>query len=121
MQFPEWRIRPKLQVDSQVIIGGIQQHLAQGQETSQAIKNTVEHLDGQQACWYWHNQEQSLYLWRVMSPIYIRLGTSVFRFSSERSDLVETLLTEGIIYKFQFLDFAFTEVMDFSFHSPYQV
>ncbi|MGQ4808059.1 Amidophosphoribosyltransferase [Candidatus Entotheonellaceae bacterium PAL068K] len=120
-QFPEWRVNPNINVDSQVIVGGIQHHLHQGLETWQAIKSTVERLEGQQACWYWHQREQCMYLWRVMSPIYINMGTSVFRFSSVQSRLADTLLTEGRIYKFSLPDFVFTEVGKFSFHSPYQI
>ena len=120
-QFPEWDINPSLSVDSQVILGGIQYHCAHGLETSQAIKSTLECLEGQQACWYWHKQELCLYLWRVMAPIYVSIETDVFRFSSIKSCLAETLLTEGVIYKFSLLDFILKEVRGFLFHSPYQV
>ena len=121
MDFPEWHINPDIKVDSQVIIGGIQEQLDQGLEISQAIKHTVESLDGQQACWYWYRPELCLYLWRVMSPIYISTETDIFRFSSVKSWLADTLLAEGIIYKFSLIDFVLTEVRNFTFHSPYHV
>ncbi len=121
-QFSAWRIHPNLEVDSQVIIGGIEYHLKAGLEISAAIKKTIEFLEGQQACWYWHKPTHCLYLWRVMSPIYIGQNSNTFYFSSTQHNLFsECLLKEGILYKFDLGSFSLKPITDFSFYSPYQL
>lgn len=118
--FPDWRINRTIQVDSQVILGGIQHYLSHGLPITQAIQSAVEQLDGQQACWLWHRPQNLLYLWRVMSPIYIARRADEFIFSSVKNDELHTLLPEGIIYQLEPRALAFTDVRRFAFYSPYQ-
>ncbi len=147
-QFPAWQINPALNVDSGVIIGGIQHHLDQGAPIIEAIGQTVAVLDGQQACWLWHKPTGALYLWRVMSPIYvgrtsppsplsvsqrggviqesafsvIREGASfMVIFSSVKDEHAQALLDEGMIYQLA-PDFGdFRPIAHFPFYNPYRV
>lgn len=118
--FPDWRINPDLEVDSQVIIGGIQKNLGDGESLVDAIKHTVEALDGQQACWLWHKPMHDLYLWRVMSPIYQTVSAEKTVFSSVKADSAQTLLEEGIIYQLNTSGLTFTPVQDFSYYNPFK-
>ncbi|MDQ7089762.1 MAG: hypothetical protein Q9M50_03845 [Methylococcales bacterium] len=121
-QFASWRINSDLEVDSQVIIGGVQYYLKEGLDVSAAIKKTVEHFEGQQACWYWHKPTQCLYLWRVMAPIYVSQNSTTFYFSSTpHNTLTDSLLKEGTIYQFNLASFTLKKTTDFSFYSPYQL
>jgi glutamine phosphoribosylpyrophosphate amidotransferase len=118
--FPQWRIDPDLKLDSQVILGGIQQAVDHGAATVTAIAAVVEKLQGQQACWLWDKRTAALYLWRVMSPLYVGLHADRHIFSSVAvDDLTPQLLEEGRIY--QFSADQITRVGHFSFYSPYKV
>ena len=120
IQFPHWRINPTINVDSQVIIGGIQVHLNAGLTVPNAIKATVEALDGQQACWLWHKSSGDLYLWRVMSPIYTNANAERLTFSSVKSDVTQHNLMEGVIYRMDWNRHALIEVETFNYYNPYQ-
>ena len=120
-QFPQWRLNTAVSVDSQVILGGISHHLANGNAIEESISQTVSQLEGQQACWLWSKSQQMLYLWRVMSPIYINKSTQDFRFSSTKSDSINTLLEEGNIYQFDVSQMTLSVCGSFEFHSPYRV
>jgi glutamine phosphoribosylpyrophosphate amidotransferase len=120
-QFPQWRFDPAINVDSQVIVGGIQNHLDTGLTVPNAIKATVEALDGQQACWMWHKPSGDLYLWRVMSPIYASVDAERFVFSSVKSDMAQCNLTEGVIYRLDWTHYALIETATFNYYNPYQV
>lgn len=111
---------PAITVDSLVIIGGIQSHLNAGDTVIEAIRKTVSVLDGQQACWLYDKRTGSIYLWRVMSPIYTSSNAQDrLCFSSVKSPLTETLLDEGVIY--QLTDERQLErVGTFSFYNPYK-
>ena len=117
--FPAWKVNPEIDVDSQMIIGGIQAGLDQGMPIIAAIKRTVEALDGQQACWLWYKPERALFLWRVMAPIYCATEATTCRFSSVRDDLAPNLLREGIIYRLD--SFNLTEVEPFSYYNPFKI
>jgi glutamine phosphoribosylpyrophosphate amidotransferase len=121
LQFPEWRLDPAINVDSQVIIGGIQMKLDTGLTVIEAIKETVEALDGQQACWLWHKPTGDLYLWRVMSPIYKGMDTEQFIFSSTKSNATQQILREGVIYRFDWTHYDLIEITNFDYYNPYQV
>lgn len=119
-QFPQWQPDTAVTVDSQIILGGIQAYLTEGLSTSEAIRQTVERLEGQQACWFWSYAEQTLYLWRVMSPIYIGLALEQMVFSSVKSIWTPTLLPEGVIYRLDWRDLTCVACRQFAFYSPYQ-
>lgn len=117
--FPEWRLDPALNLDSQVIIGGIQYFLDAGRDIVESIQATVEKLEGQQACWLWHKPTQQLYLWRVMSPIYTQQTADQIVFSSVQNGAISNLLDEGMIYHVEPQKIA--GVGHFSYYSPYTV
>ncbi len=141
LDFPEWRLDTAVSVDSQIILGGIHGYRQKGLSISEAISQTVSQLDGQQACWLWSKTEQKLYLWRVMSPIYVWQMGDVFLFSSmnltrrrggaeggvERPSLPDSsalifdhvLLDEGKIYQFDFATMNLNVSGEFTFYSPY--
>lgn len=119
-QYPQWQLSTKSQVDSQFILGGVQTHLIAGLPPAQAIQNTIEKLDGQQACWLWHKTTQALYLWRVMSPIYVRQTPKSLIFSSVKPSVDSTLLNEGIIYRLQPRTMVLEQTETFAFYSPYR-
>lgn len=120
-QYPQWQLHTDSLVDSQFILGGIQEHLSTGFPITQAIQATVTKLDGQQACWLWYKPTGALYLWRVMSPIYVQQTPKMFVFSSVRSASGMTLLKEGGIFRFQLQTMDMEQVGSFTFYSPYQV
>ena len=120
-EFPQWRLNTAVSVDSQVILGGISHYLSNGNAIEDAISQTVSQLEGQQACWLWSKSRQTLYLWRVMSPIYINQSVQDFRFSSTKSDSMNTLLEEGKIYQFNVSQMTLSVCGTFEFHSPYRV
>ena len=120
-EFPQWQLNTAVSVDSQVILGGISHYLAAGKSIEDAISQTVSQLEGQQACWLWSKSRQTLYLWRVMSPIYINQSVQDFRFSSTKSDSMNTLLEEGKIYQFNVSQMTLSVCGTFEFHSPYRV
>jgi glutamine phosphoribosylpyrophosphate amidotransferase len=99
--FGQWRLDPErpFTVDSEIILGGIQHYLDEGTAVAEAIAQTVSQLDGQQACWLWHLPTQQLYLWRVMSPLFILNDRQSFHFSSVRFGPIQQLLSEGIVYQ----------------------
>ncbi len=116
-QFQSWNPNPTVKVDSLVIIGGIQQQLKAGKPIIDAIRETVEVLDGQQACWLWDKRESALYLWRVMSPIYVGDQRGLC-FSSVKDEIASSLLEEGTIYRLQAR--SFTACSTFKFYNPYR-
>ena len=121
--FPQWRINPAVDVDSQVIAGGIHRHLESGQSLPEAIKKTVEALDGQQACWLWHKPSRQIYLWRVMAPIYVNSlagDQAMIIFSSIKDSHAQILLEEGIIYRLDPAALSLTGVLNFSYYNPYR-
>lgn len=119
-QFPHWRLDSESNVDSVVLLGGVEHHLRQGTGTVRAILKTVEALDGQQACWYLSTVDRGLYLWRVMAPIYAVVRDRELRFSSVRSTGVDTLLEEGVIYRYVLGSSSLARVAEFSYYSPYR-
>jgi predicted glutamine amidotransferase len=116
-QFQGWNPDPAIKVDSLVIIGGIQQQLNAGKPIIDAIRATVEVLDGQQACWLWDKRKSALYLWRVMSPIYVGDQQGLC-FSSVKDEIASTLLEEGTIYQLQ--DQRLSMCSTFKFYNPYR-
>jgi len=119
--FAHWRIESHPNVDSTVLIGGIQRALDEGQPIMAAIQRTVEALDGQQACWLWHKPDQLIYLWRVMAPIYWQKDADRLTFSSVRSgDPGEALLSEGMIYRFDPTALTLNEIGQFRYYNPFQ-
>lgn len=120
-QHPEWQLNADSQIDSQFILGGIQTQLRAGLPPAQAIRNTIEKLDGQQACWLWHKSTGTLYLWRVMSPIYVQQTPEQFVFSSVKPSPVSELLSEGVVYRFRPELMTLEPVDYFGFYSPYQI
>jgi glutamine phosphoribosylpyrophosphate amidotransferase len=116
-QFAAWNPNPATQVDSLVIIGGIQQGLNAGKAITDAIRDTVQVLDGQQACWLWDKREASLYLWRVMSPIYAGERDGLC-FSSVKDERAATLLDEGAIYRLHRQ--SLERRGEFTYHNPYR-
>ena len=145
LDFPEWRLDTAVIVDSQIILGGIYTHRQKGLPLSEAIAQTVSQLDGQQACWLWSKTERKLYLWRVMSPIYVIQTGDGFLFSSTslegfltrrrggaEGDLERpysddssfpifdnVLLDEGKIYQFNFATMTLSVSSEFAYYSPY--
>lgn len=117
--FPHWQLPAAQPIDSHVILGGIQAHLDAGLAAPDAIRATVSRLDGQQACWYWHNPGQKLYLWRVMAPIFIQPTAVDFTFSSLRAPGLSDLLPEGVVFELDPFTLRFVDITDFSYYSPY--
>ena len=119
--FPAWHLQPEINVDSLTILGGIVTYLAT-HDLPEAICQTVGKLEGQQACWLWDETKQHLYLWRVMSPIYVQSNARRFIFSSLKpithGDF--TLLTEGHLYRLHYPTLSLESVGTFPFYSPYQ-
>ncbi len=119
--FPAWRLQSEVNVDSLTILGGIIAHLA-APDLPEAICQTVGQLEGQQACWLWDEAAHHLYLWRVMSPIYVQSTPTRFIFSSLKPPIVSdpTLLTEGQLYRLHYPTLSLETVGTFPFYSPYQ-
>jgi glutamine phosphoribosylpyrophosphate amidotransferase len=118
--FPQWRVNPVINVDSQVIVGGIQHHLDAGLTVEDAICQSVEALNGQQACWLWHKPTGSIYLWRVMSPVYYGQQAEKFVFSSVQHPLTPSRLDEGILYRLDRHMLGLEPVGEFAYYSPYR-
>lgn len=118
--FPQWRTNPAINVDSQVIAGGIQHHLDAGEPVAEAIRRTVEALNGQQACWLWHKATGELYLWRVMSPIHVGQDEGQFIFSSVPHPLTPQRLDEGILYRVNHQMLRLEPAGEFAYYSPYR-
>lgn len=114
--FPQWRLYSDLNVDTQIIIGGIQAQLTE-HAIVPAIQHTIQQLEGQQACWLWHKPSQTLYLWRVMAPIWVSQAEQ-FTFSSIRTKKTNRLLDEGVIYQLT-ADLTLHEKETFTYQSPY--
>jgi glucosamine 6-phosphate synthetase-like amidotransferase/phosphosugar isomerase protein len=120
-QFPHWRINSNIDVDSQLIAGGVQFYLDADVNIETAICLTAETLDGQQACWLWDKASQKVYLWRVMSPIYIEISDTQVVFSSTKVNAVNSLLKEGILYCLDISSNKFLEVKSFNYYNPYKI
>lgn len=118
--FPQWRINPAIAVDSQVIAGGVQGQLDDGLTIIAAIKRTVEALKGQQACWLWHKPTRQVYLWRVMSPLYVGHTAGQRVFSSVKHVTAPDLLNEGVIYRLDSRQLDLEVVGDFAYDTPYK-
>lgn len=117
--FAHWRIPSMAALDSTVIVGGIQRQLDAGQSLVEAIRRTVEPLDGQQACWLWHKPTQSVYLWRVMAPIYWLSEDATSTFSSIRQAPHAMLLREGVVYRVDPATRALDQCGTFAYHNPF--
>ena len=117
--FAHWRIPSMAALDSTVIAGGIQRQLDNGRSIVEAIRQTVEPLDGQQACWLWHKPTHSVYLWRVMAPIYWLSEAAASTFSSVRQAPTAALLREGIIYRIDPGTRTLDQCGTFSYHNPF--
>ncbi|MHB8625540.1 MAG: hypothetical protein ACYDBJ_08370 [Aggregatilineales bacterium] len=117
--FAQWRIPGMATVDSTVIIGGIQRQLDAGQPIVEAIRQTVEPLDGQQACWLWHKPTHKVYLWRIMAPIYCVSDTASLTFSSVRHVPDAALLREGAIYRIDPMTWTLEECGPFACYNPF--
>lgn len=118
-QHPAWRLNEQINVDSQVLLGGILANHDGRHALADAISITAAALDGQQACWLWDKRLRQLYLWRVMSPIYIKRSHENFLFSSLSFDNEGELLDEGAVYRLNFQDWRLEKVAAFDFYSPY--
>ena len=119
--YPQWRIFPQVAVDSQVIAGGVQHTLDDGLTVETAITHTIEALSGQQACWLWHRPSRHVYLWRVMSPLWVGQTANRFVFSSVRHHTTTDLLDEGVLYRLDSHALEFAVVARFSYYSPYKI
>jgi|GEM_PF-4941751 len=118
--FPDWRINPGISVDSQIIAGGIQAGINRGQDIVASIKHTVERLEGQQACWLVDKRSSHVYIWRVMSPVYVAmLDGATMAFSSSRTLSGGRLLREGVIYRIDLHRIDSEEVTTFAYKNPY--
>lgn len=104
-------------VDSQYLLTAIEYY--SGSESSKAIVEANEKFNGQRACWLWDKFDQSLYLWRVMSPLYVMQSEDALLFSSYQCEKRYTLLEEGVVY--QVKNSIIKEVEKFSFYSPYHI
>ncbi|MCC6751165.1 MAG: hypothetical protein IT371_26155 [Deltaproteobacteria bacterium] len=112
--FPTWRLGP---VDSQVILGGIDEHLRAGHALPHAIGETVRRLDGQQACWAFDKRDGTAYLWRVMSSLFVETPPAGPRFSSARAGDDFRLVPEGRVLALR--PEGLDEVARFPFSSPF--
>jgi glutamine phosphoribosylpyrophosphate amidotransferase len=120
-KFPDWKIDQTRDVDSQMIIGGIQRFFQDGRSVQHAITETVQRLDGQQACWLWHKTEPMIYLWRVMSTLFYSHQPDYFVFSSIKGDLTPQRLPEGAVYQLDPRTIQFMEAGSFEYYNPYQL
>lgn len=114
-KFNNWRIGP---VDSQYLLGGIQNSVKGGMPVVKSTQVINELMEGQRACWLWDRFEKMAYFWRVMAPLFYRLNPFVFS-SSEFEDSV--MMEEGLIYSYDYQSNLFLECEKFKFYSPYLV
>lgn len=82
-----------------------------------SIKLANERFNGQRACWLWDKFDNALYLWRVMSPLYLSIYADSIVFSSVRIAEGYHNIQEGSIYKIK--DMQLKEVAKFDFYNPY--
>ncbi len=118
--FPEWILDTASNVDSQIILGGIQRHFDVDQIPARAIVRTVGQLEGQQACWLWSKDRPIVYLWRVMSSLYYSSSPSQVVFSSVQCQLARHLLPEGVVYQAHSREMSLVDVGRFDYYSPYK-
>lgn len=113
-----------IDVDSVSILAGIQAHVEGSPpfDVPSAIAATMEHIEGQAACWLWDDLFNQLYIWRVMSTLYIYETPYVRYFSSARVDTQlkgfdarEEVVVEGMVYHM----LGFQKSNAFRFSSPY--
>lgn len=83
-----------------------------------AARYAAGSLEGQQACWAWSKPEQRLYLWRVMSPIFVGYHKDSFNFASVQTYSTPDGLEEGKIYRYEG-DGNLGVVGEFAFTTPY--
>ena len=121
MDHDHWRLPDAVKIDSTVLVGGIQHHLDLMLPIDKAIRHTVESLDGQQACWVWYIPNRMIYLWRVMSPIYVAQSEYTVTFSSIRSGASDRLLDEGVIYQIDPATVTVSTIGTFNYHNPFKV
>jgi glutamine phosphoribosylpyrophosphate amidotransferase len=117
--FAHWRMPSTAAVDSTVIVGDIQRLLDAGEPIVDAIRQTVEPLDGQQACWLWHKPTNTVYLWRVMAPIYWESDKTTLTFSSVRPAADAQFLREGVIYRIDPAARILSECCAFAYYNPF--
>ena len=103
-------------IDSQYILAGVYQKYTIYESLPIAIKHVCEYLQGQMACWLYNKEDSKLYLWRVMSPLFVL--TNPFSFSSVHKKGM-TELKEGKIYCYSNDNLEVVE--QFKYYSPYLV
>lgn len=93
-------------VDSAYLLGAIDRTVKRSWcPPSEDITHILNTTRGQFACWMWDRWTQNLYLWRVMSPIWVTStegGQFLFSSIPVQPELSWKLLDEGIIYKLSF-------------------
>lgn len=113
LNFPQWYMGP---VDSQYILGGIKYFVDKELCTvPEAISYTNQQIEGQRACWLWDKLDKKLYLWRVMSPLYLSVSKTIVFSSSvfEGGDMIE----EGVIYSIDYQNHELKQEEEFKFYS----
>lgn len=104
-------------VDSGYILGAISHQLDNGYQPAAAIASTVTMFEGQQACWF-YLFGRGLYLWRVMSPLYVYHREFMSAFSSIPIPGYDFwALEQGQVWRMS--EYGFEHLLDFKFHSIY--
>lgn len=71
----------------------------------EAICRVLSTTEGQQACWLYNSHSGDLYLWRVMSPLYVTSNpVEYFAFCSLPPDDSYKMLEQGKLYKINVLN-----------------
>lgn len=81
------------------------------------ISYANEHFQGQRACWLWDKKDQALYLWRVMSPLYVEIDEKQIIFSSVKVADSYTNLPEGKVFGIK--NMVLKHLIDFKYYTPY--
>lgn len=127
---PDLRRRsPYPDTDTGFMAWVIQDSITNGESFPEAIAHFVSNYKGQQACWLLDKASLCVYLWRVMSPIFV--GSAGF----SSTQLLEGLTTEGkpigpifsepldegVVYCYdpRVLPYRLRPVAHFEFETPY--
>lgn len=101
--------------DSQYLLAAIER--VKPMTLMDKISYANEHFQGQRACWLWDKKDQALYLWRVMSPLYIEIGEGQIIFSSVKIADSYTNLPEGKVFGIK--NMVLKHLIDFKYYTPY--
>ena len=88
-------------LDSDALLDCIYRYRRYNVPLAHAIAQSAQMFGGQQACWLMDLESREIFLWRIMSPIYVGRIRSTYCFASTKfTGSGDDPIKEGVVYRF---------------------